>query len=328
MERMNDMIYKKEFLVDDETFAISEADIHIAFGVDANFALGMGVCMTSVILNNPAQKIVFHVFTDKLNEEDLKRLKLLKAHEKIKVILYYIAVEIFQDFPTSVDWTYATYFRFVMGKALSGTVDRVLYLDADILCVGALRELADIDMEGYTVIAVSDLMDIFQGRLESLSIKNGKYFNAGVLYIDIKRWCEERISEMAMQMMRENPGKFKSLDQDVLNILLDGKAYFADRRWNYLYSIMNMKHITPAGTGLVHFTGDKPWQKWSEHNPMADVYRTYIAKSPWRDVPLMRPRTYKDMRKMARSHAKQKNYIAAGQWFTKYLLSRHKKSRK
>jgi len=322
MEIFENVILKTEVIDENNTFVAKNEDLHIAFGIDANFAIGMGVCMTSIILNNQNERINFHVFTDGINQEDIERLKLLTKYENVKITIYYINKEVFKKFPTSVGWSYAIYYRFIMGKVLYGHVNKVLYLDADVLCIGSLKELIEINMEKYVIIGICDFLENFQTRMQELSIKNGKYFNSGVMYIDVNRWFEEKISERAMQLLIKDPQKYKSFDQDVLNVLLDGKVYFADKKWDYMYDTMRMTHQLPKHIRLIHLTGDKPWQSWTQHHFLAKQYNEYIHKSPWGDTELQQPRSYKEKRKMAKSYMKRNEYFTALKWYLKYLSAR------
>lgn len=322
MEMFENVILKTEIIDENKTFEMAKDDLHIAFGIDANFAKGMGVCMASIILNNQSERINFHIFTDGINQEDIDRLKILTKYENAKITMYYINKKVFKSFPTSVGWTYATYYRFIMGNVLYGYVNKILYLDADILCIGSLKKLLEIDMGNSIIIGICDFLENFKIRMEELEIKNGKYFNAGVMYIDVNKWYQEKISERAMQLLRDDPKRYKSLDQDVLNVLLDGKVFFVDKKWDYMYDTMRMKHQLPEGIILIHFTGDKPWQSWTQHHSLARYYGEYIYKSPWNDTPLQEPVTYKEKRKMAKSYSKKKEYLLALKWYLKYLVAR------
>lgn len=324
MEFFENIILKTEVLDENNTFEMAKDDLHIAFGIDANFAIGMGVCMTSIILNNPSEKINFHVFTDGISQEDIERLKRVAKYENVKIMIYYIDKNVFKTLPTTMAWSYAIYYRFIMANVLYGSVDKVLYLDADILCIGSLKEFIEMDMGHCIILGICDFFDNFKTRMQELSIKNGKYFNSGVMYIDVNKWYKEKISESAMKLLIENPQKYKSFDQDVLNVLLDGKTQYVDKKWDYIYNMVSMNHNLPENTVLIHYTEDKPWQRWTEHHFMVKRYYEYIKKSPWSDVPLAEPVHYKEKRKMAKSYKKRGMYLESLKCYCNYLISRTK----
>jgi lipopolysaccharide biosynthesis glycosyltransferase len=324
MELFSNSILSTKKLIQESKFDNNKEVVHIGFGIDVRFALGMGVLMTSIILNNPNKKFGFHVFTDKISDEDIARLEVLAKNEAVEITIYYINLKAFEKFPTSAGWSHATYYRFVMAEKLYGIADKLLYLDADILCVGAIDELLTIDMEDNIILGIDDCMTDFDKKVQNLSIKHGHYFNAGVMYIDVKKWHDEKIASRAMQMILKDPLKYTSLDQDVLNVLLDGKTKYIDIRWDHIYNMGFMNHKLPKKTVLIHYTGDKPWQRWTEHHFMVTRYHGYMEKSPWGLVPLIEPTHYKQKRKMANSYKKQKEYFRALKWYIKYIVTRTK----
>jgi lipopolysaccharide biosynthesis glycosyltransferase len=325
MEIFKNIILKIEQLNKQTTFQEKQADFHIAFGIDKNFARGMGILIDAIHSHNTDEKIVFHVFTDGINQSDLDRLKKLTVYQNIIIKIYYLDINVFKNLPTTLAWSYATYYRFIMGKVLYGVVDRVLYIDADILCIGPLAELKNIAMNDNIVLAISEEG---QFSVKRLGLQQGKYFNAGVLYIDINKWNDGQIAEQAVKLLQENPEKYTYLDQDVLNILLDGKTCFIDRKWNYLYDMRKMNSELPKGIIFIHFIGDKPWQRWSEHHFMVKFYDTYANKSPWANVPLVEPSHYKEKKRMARSYAKRKMYMKALYWYGRYGIGKIKSKSK
>lgn len=328
MNVFDQIIVQKDVIDCNPTFDTKRDDWHIAFGIDSRFIIGMGVCATSILLNNPDEKINFHVFTDFVEAKDLERLRKLSAYRNAKIYIYYIDKKKFEKFPVSVGWTYATYYRFAVGGSLGEVAKKVLYLDADILCVDSMKALMNSDFKDSNIaIVVHDLMDFFRNRIKELAMSSELYFNAGMMYIDVERWNQECISEKAMEKMIS--GRiFKSLDQDVLNLLLDQKVQFVDIKWNYLYNMGTMNHSLPKDAAIIHFTGDKPWYRWTEYHFMSYIYHEYMQKSPWGDVALLEPAHYKQKRKMAKSFRKKKMYIEAAKWYYWYLVTRFKEKSK
>lgn len=321
MDIFKNIILKIEQLNEQTIYQETQADFHIAFGIDKNFARGMGIVIHSIQSHNTEKKIMFHVFTDGIDQSDLEKLKKLTVHQNIIIKMYYIDINVFKNLPTTLAWSYATYYRFIMGKVLYKIVDKVLYIDADILCIGSLAELKNIKMNENIVLAISEDGTFNVNRL---GLQQGKYFNAGVLYIDINKWNDAQIAERAIHLLQENPEKYTYLDQDVLNILLDGKTCFIDKKWNYLYDMRKMNSELPKGVIFIHFIGDKPWQRWSEHHFMVNFYNEYAKKSPWANVPLVEPDHYKEKKRMARSYLKQNMYVKALYWFIKYGIAKIK----
>ena len=297
--------------------------IHIAFGVDTNFIRPMGITMTSLIDHNRNQSLIFHVFANSIEAVDVKRLTILAETEDVLIQLYHINQEIFHDLQTTWNYTAATYNRFIVAKLLYPETDKVIYMDADMVCTGNLDELIKMDFEGNIAMVVHDQGKFVASHMKTLDLKHDSYFNAGMLYIDLKAWNENQISEQAMELLQKK--KFFLLDQDALNILLDGRAKFIDRKWNEICNMEKKNSKISDEAMIVHFASrNKPWHVWCTH-PEKELFIRYSQASLWKDVPFMnQPRSYKEMKMMGAAMLSQGNYGEALVWYWKYWKARKK----
>jgi UDP-glucose:(glucosyl)LPS alpha-1,3-glucosyltransferase len=121
-------------------------------------------------------------------------------------------------------------------------------------------------------------------------------------------------------------------DQDALNIVLNGRARYISPRWNYLYDLIHDLNVNkfamrPVGKAVfIHFAGAvKPWAEWSRH-AACELFRTYLALSPWSDMPLDKePRNSKEMRMNSRFMWRQGRPLESLRWYLKYLRARRAK---
>jgi lipopolysaccharide biosynthesis glycosyltransferase len=207
----------------------------------------------------------------------------------------------FEGFSTLQHISTATYARLLISSKLPDRVDRVLYLDADILVLDDLAPIWEVDLEGAVLGAVVDERLSTHIKIGNTSLAGlprvRNYFNAGVLLIDLARWRAERIAEKALGYLERCPHSPYS-DQDALNVACDGLWKKLDPRWNY-YQIDLQKPISDLSAaqrpGIVHFQGwSKPWNPRSL-NLNAGFYdsfrtRTLFACTPeerLRHVPLV-----------------------------------------
>lgn len=64
------------------------------------------------------------------------------------------------------------------------------------------------------------------------------YFNAGVMFINTSEWKKNNITQKALEMI--NSGKvYRYADQDVLNILLNGRVHYLDKKYNNKTTIVS-----------------------------------------------------------------------------------------
>ena len=163
------------------------------------------------------------------------------------------------------------------------TIQRILYLDADLLVLEDLRPLWFADMKGRCVIAVRDewIDEVIKGRIKDDRADEiphvQVYFNAGVILIDLPKWRQQQIGLRALQFLANNP-KTRFADQDALNAVLDGDWTPIGALWNFQGHIFTrIKSMNPK-PAIVHFiTGAKPWlyEHGTPNESLFDSYRTH-----------------------------------------------------
>lgn len=302
--------------------------LHIAFGVDSNYFLGMGVAIVSVLENNRGQALVFHVLTPSISDENAARLRQIEARYRTEIKVRLIDPAIFDefaDFPSFSQYSAAIFTRLLIAGALHGVTDRVLYLDADIVCQGSIAELLAIDISDCVVAAVGDVGSIAEKQIATLQLSNRQYFNSGVLYINVNNWMASDVWHHAVKAILASSKKFSFPDQDALNIVLDGKAKLIDSNFNWMYDLFgetaSNKKIAQDAV-FVHFVGRlKPWHNWC-CNTSNSLFFKYQALSPWAEVALYPPKNYKEMRMFSQGLRKTGEWGRSTVWYAKYLLNK------
>ena len=88
MNFFKDIILKKQIL-GNENLISDKNSFHIAFGIDANFTIGTGVLIYSILQHNKAN-MVFHIFTDSIYDDDISRFTKLINNNNIAIIIYFV----------------------------------------------------------------------------------------------------------------------------------------------------------------------------------------------------------------------------------------------
>ncbi len=144
--------------------------------------------------------------------------------------------EIFNDLPTRRHLNTTIYLRLVMEDILPAGLDRVVFLDGDLVVEGDLAKLYDQDPEDAILMAVCDYggttirEELPIPGIEPTAKKSLPYFNAGVLLINLEGWREQRIGKIALDYVREFRPRY--FDQDALNAVLVSKWRPLDLAWN------------------------------------------------------------------------------------------------
>jgi UDP-glucose:(glucosyl)LPS alpha-1,3-glucosyltransferase len=308
------------------------SSFHIAFCVDDHYCRSMGATITSIIDNNPAVEFTFHVFAFSLSEDNRQRFGQLGSKYDVATHIHIIDPAIFQPFAHISQFSYYSptiFTRLLIPSTLRGITDKVLYLDADILCVGSLAELIQMDFGDSAAIVVPDADETTRRRCAALQLSSQKYFNSGVMYMNVDLWVSREITEKTIHAILENGKDYRFPDQDALNVVLEGQVRFIDRKWNFLYDLIhdlekNKRQMRAIGAVVfIHFAGAvKPWNNWCLHESR-DLFVKYHALSPWANLPLdAAPRNYKEMRMHSRFLMKRGQVFASFKWYMKYLAAR------
>lgn len=299
----------------------NEDAFNIAYGIDQRFFMPMGVSILSVIKTNPHESLFFHIFTDTLAPYDQERLlAITKLYPAVKITVYHVNEEKFNAFPAFFIWSRAMYYRFAVSHALKDTADRFLYLDADVLCLSPLEKFYRQDFAEIAAV-IADYKTMVGYAKKNIGLQGDQYFNSGVMLVDIKKWNNAQISQRSVKMLLEE-NNYKYYDQDVLNLLLWDNVKFLPKRYNFIYHLIDLDIPLPADTVLLHYSGSvKPWQAWGQFHPLTKLWLEHKDASPWQDVPLQQPKTYKEAKFMARTmKRKMHDYPAYLKWLFIYGL--------
>lgn len=300
----------------------SSPRLDIAFGIDEKYTRHMGVLMTSLIANNSDNSLFFHVFTDKMLEEDRQRLSLLASQSPVSIQIYYIDADLLRKLPATVEYPAAIYYRLLMPEILRESANRVLYLDSDIICTGHLPNPNELDMGGTAAAAVGDVQQVARERITELGLAHDFYFNSGVMLIDTEKWNTDHISSRVFTILQERGSTFTLMDQDALNIALDGKVTCLPSVWNQVYDLGQMTQDPAPGTLFLHYTGGiKPWRVSGRHR-LSEYYRRYESLSPWSGAPLLPPTGYKEMEVYARLSFRAGDPCTGLYWYWRYLQTK------
>jgi lipopolysaccharide biosynthesis glycosyltransferase len=258
---------------------------------DGAYAAQLATCLRSMVESSRSGwPLDIHVLVEDFPQS--VRQKVLCSLPSGSASIRWVEADVsyFLGFATLAHISRMTFARLLIPDVMPADTSRLIYLDADIVVLHDLAPLWDIDLEGCSVGAVTDLLDE-RRRAEPVRFADlpqvESYFNAGVLVIDLPRWRQEQVSQKALKYLQFYPSTPCS-DQDALNVACDGRWKKLDGKWNYLghlYGRIEDLQSTQQ-PAVVHFvTTHKPW-KATSLNPNASLYdrfrkRTLFARTPF-----------------------------------------------
>jgi len=304
---------------------------HIAYGTDARFLVGCKISISSILQQNKEHDFCFHIFTDSIDKNDLIKIKEMVETSSTVIKIYFIKTDKLENLPKNKLWSIAIYYRLLIADFFYGEVNRILYLDSDIICKGDISELFSLNINNNYVAAVAERNNEWWAKrshdLGVSKIKDG-YFNSGVLVININEWKKGDITGKAILTLN-NIKDFKGIiyyDQDVLNILTAGSVVFIDKIFNTQYSLnyeLKTESVCPINenTRLIHYIGPcKPWHSWVAMYDAAQFYRDAKEVSVWENDRYISPKNSMQYRYAAKHNFHQNKYVHADYCLIKQSL--------
>lgn len=270
--------------------------IHIACNIDANFMQHCAVTLVSLFENNKDSDICVHIVAPDLSKENQEILRNLAVAYDNEVHFYFPEADLLNCFfikKFGKRISMATYYRCMLSDILPEQIDKVLYLDCDIVVLGDILDFWNTDLSGCGIACIEDIGKDEDERYERLCYdRKYSYFNAGVLLINLAYWREHKVDEQCVNYFRSFPERIHFNDQDLLNVVLCKDKVFVPLKWNmqdgfYRYGIDKR---VPDWTAfreellhpiILHYTNKKPWNYDSMH-PLRNEYYKYLDKTPWR----------------------------------------------
>lgn len=280
--------------------------MNIVLACNNDFAPYAAEVIASV--SNHDKGVSFFLLSDDLNSEN--EIKLLEMTRSMGNILYVIHVnsDLFKGFPMPQGDSIkhigiSTYFRLFVPILLPKDVDKIIYLDCDIVVRKSIRQLFETNIDAYYLGAVfhSDDLSINNGAFTRLKIPIEQgYFNAGVLLINLKKWREDNIYEKCINYLYDHADKILNHDQDVLNAVCGSKVKLLPCTWNCTNSFFYKSFMTKSdkiskiyqkevdetitNPAIVHFSfRPKPWEIICVH-PYRKDFLYFLALTPFKNT--------------------------------------------
>lgn len=252
------------------------------------------VMLTSLCKNNPVQ-IDAYLLHSELTEENIKYMQTCLSQYSITLIPIAIDKELFDDrFPRNSKWSLEAYYRLLLLDFLPASVDRILYLDVDLIINKSLEEFYTVDFGTDEIIACADCHGLIgweerkekQRQMFAPMIEmEYQYFNSGVMLLNISQMRGKYNFDSYFQAIMEWNFEMYAPDQDILNYVhwqhigyIDPYTYnlFACQAFNEHIPFIKVKE----NTSIIHYVGPKPWNTTDVHYEIEKIWWDYAALTP------------------------------------------------
>ena len=259
-------------------------EIPIFFASDDNYLPFLDVTLMSLIEH--ASKDYFYsiyVLNTGLKAESMQKIKRLEnknfsinfvdmtdyigdLHKKLKNVYHY---------------GLAAYYRlFIQGKFPQ--YKKILYLDCDIVVLGDISRLYNVDLKGNMLAGVQDgfVQGVDAFRLyakEAVGVNPTEYINSGILVMDLEKFREEDIEDKFTYLLSTYNFDTVDPDQAYLNYFCRERKLLLPAGWNRTPAYLDYK----GETNIIHYAlAKKPWQT---DVPLGEFFWHYAKKSAFYD---------------------------------------------
>lgn len=285
---------------------------HIVYASDDGFAEILGVSLVSLFENSrDMMEIQVYILDSGISEHNRERIEEVCIRYQRPLPVWLKARNITEELGMRVAadrGSLSQFARLFVASDLPADLERVLYLDCDIIFCQSVSLLWNLDMHGKTIAALNDAFSR-QYRANIDLEPEDVMFNSGVMLIDLKSWKRQKVEERLLKFIAMKQGRIQQGDQGALNAILSRDTYCFPPRFNsvtifydftyhelYVYRKPAGKYYTEAEIKeateypvIIHFTtsflSHRPWVKDCHHR-YCELWRNYKAESPWRDEPL------------------------------------------
>ena len=263
--------------------------ISVLVALDANYLPQLQVLLTSIRLNNPGERVALYLLYSAIPDEGLAAAEQQCTASGYSFHPVRVDDTLFQDAPSTRQYPKEMYYRLLAARLLPDTLDRVLYLDPDILVINPLRPLWETDLQGNLFAAAAHTgMTELANNVNRIRLGTQcKYYNSGVLLIDLAQARGEIQPEEVFDYVDAHRSGLLLPDQDVLNAMYGERIFpLDDFLWNYDARNFKNYYMRSSGmadsdwvmrnTAILHFCGKaKPWKPFYRYR-FGMLYRHYM----------------------------------------------------
>ena len=253
--------------------------INVSVACDDNYSQYAGVLIASILENaNSLDDLCIYVLDGGISETRKQEISSLKSIKDCEIVFVPVNESLYEEYKkvkTLEHISFATFYRLKLPSMLPN-VDKVIYLDCDMVVMDSLAELFNTDI-GDCYIAGCE--DIGSGKILS---KYKNYVNAGMLVFDLDKMRKENVEKTFLEYTVANIDKLKHSDQDIINYSCKGHIYILDEKWNVQSSNFTNRSSYTNEPKIIHFIAKrKPW-KWASFSYHRDWYFKYLQLTPWK----------------------------------------------
>lgn len=267
----------------------NQNEIPVFFASDDNYIPCLAVAIHSLEKNaskkNNYRLIILHSGMSEKGQQEIKEFE----QENIKIEfkdISNIENDLKDDLALRLRDYYSStiYYRIFIGT-LFPEYHKAVYIDSDVILLDDIANLYNTDLEGNIIGAIPDGVVHDSKKLQDYvevndGVENKKYFNSGVLVIDLDKFRETRVDERFVRILTKYNCDTIAPDQDYLNILCKNKVKYLPLSWDKMPDYC--EHLDEKDIHLIHYNMfRKPWHYRDVE--YSDIFWKYAKETKYYD---------------------------------------------
>ena len=238
------------------------------------------------IFENTHSKIIVHILHDETLSDD-NRQKFIRTAEKYSQGVDFVDITQYKSAinerltKLSKVWTIGTLFRIFVPEAMS-SLDKVLYLDCDLLVNLDIKELWDIDLESKSLAGAFDPVHYTKHKRSKLIVGSlDTYINAGVTVMNLRKIRDRGdFTDECIKWLIAHAGFRIFPDQDAINSIFLNDIKIVDDKFNVFADVHNPSQDLSGKIIHINGTEIKPW-KCINGLPSDSLYWKLYLRTAW-----------------------------------------------
>ena len=177
--------------------------LHIFISCDENYAPHLATTIMSILDNcQKPEALSFIIGDGGLSSDTISRLHAMIAPYQSQITFTYLHESKFEGLEVK-RYGLSIYFRLYLSEVIDPSIQHIVCIDCDTIVVDDITTIMDdLPTQDFTLAAVEN---IGRSPYKSLGLEKGKYFNCGLMLINMPRWKEYNIGERALYFLRKHP---------------------------------------------------------------------------------------------------------------------------
>lgn len=177
------------------------------------------------------------------------------------------------------------FYRLLTPQLFDRDIEKIIYLDSDIIVNLDISELWKIQLEDKSIAAFPEIENNINATESFPSCKDGivkpeDYFNSGVIVLNLKKIRQSEMDTIHKKIIfRANNPKYNWFDQEIFNYCFSKNYLKLSKRFNFFVNLGRIHRELTTDNLIIHYVG--PSLQMDLLDPFNRLWFKYFKKTVW-----------------------------------------------